>query len=195
MIKINLLPFRLARKKENIRRQISIFFLLIALAGIALFWYTIGINKKIVDAKEKVEEVDRQIKKYKAKANRVTQIEKNLKLLKEKLEVVSLLEEGREKQLILFDGMTDLVVPGRMWLESLKTNENSVAIKGIAFDNQTVADFMERLENSPLFGRVDLKTSQIKKLKNNTMLKSFELLCIKEKPKPVKKEASKQGRK
>ena len=78
--------------------------------------------------------------------------------------------------------MTDLIVPTRMWLESFKTNKNSVTIKGVAFDNPTIADFMEKLERSSLFSTVDLKTAEMKKFKNDVMLKSFELLCIKELP-------------
>jgi len=194
MIKINLLPFRVARKKENIRKQISIFLLLILLTVVALSWYTLVINKQILTVKEKTKQVNRQILKYKEKADRVAKIKKDLKVLKDKLEVVSSLKKQREKQLVLFDGMTDLVVPGRMWLQSFKTDKNTVTIKGIAFDNPTIADFMGRLENSPLFGfgKVDLKTAKMKKFKDGVMLKSFEFHYKKEKP---KKKNLKQGKK
>ena len=195
MIKINLLPFRVARKKENIRKQISIFLLFVLLTVVALFWYTQSINKQIVSIKEKTEQINSQIVKYKEKADRVAQIKKDLKILEEKLRIVSSLEKQRKKQLILFDNMTDLVIPTRMWLESFKTDKNSVTIKGIAFDNPTIADFMEKLEQSSLFSTVDLKTAKIKKFKNNVMLKSFELLCKKEIPKNKQIKNSKQGKK
>lgn len=195
MIKINLLPFRVARKKENIRRQISVFLLLIILTVLALFLYTQSINKQIISVKEKTKQIDLQIAKYKEKADRVAKIKKDLKILKEKLEIVSSLKKQRKKQLILFDGMTEIIIPGRMWLESFKTDKNNVTIKGIAFDNPTIADFMETLEKSSLFGKIDLKTAKMKKFKNDHMLKSFELLCRKEKPKEEKEENPKQGRK
>ena len=195
MIRINLLPFRVARKKENIRRQISIFLLLILLTFVTLAWYTLIINKQILTVKEKTKQVNYQISKYKEKADLVAKIKKDLKVLEEKLEIVSSLKKQREKQLILFDGMTDLIVPGRMWLESFKTEKNSVTIKGIAFDNPTIADFMENLEKSSIFGKVDLKTAKMKKFKDGIMLKSFELLCRKEKPEKKEKEDSKQGKK
>jgi len=191
MIRINLLPFRVARKKENIRRQISIFFLLLVLTIVALFWYTSIMNKQILTITEKTKQVNFQILQYKEKADRVAMIKKDLKVLEEKLEIVSSLKKQREKQLILFDSMTDLIVPERMWLESFKTNENSVTIKGIAFDNPTIADFMEKLEKSSLFNKVDLKTAKIKNFKDGVMLKSFELLCSKEKSEEEKKKNSK----
>ena len=199
MIKINLLPFRIARKKENIRKQISIFLLFVLLTVVALFWYTQSINKKIISIKEKTIQINHQIAKYKEKADRVAQIKRDLKILDEKLEIVSSLKKQRKKQLILFDGMTDLIIPTRMWLESFKTNQNSVIIKGVAFDNPTIADFMEKLEKSSLFSTIDLKTAKMKKFKNDVKLKSFELLCIKAQPKEKAKEKqtknSKQGKK
>lgn len=191
MIRINLLPFRVARKKENIRRQISIFVLLIILTILSLFWYTSVMNRQILTIIEKTEQVNSQILQYKEKAERVARIKKDLKVLEEKLEIVSSLKKQREKQLILFEGMTGLIVPERMWLENFQTNENSVTIKGIAFDNPTIADFMEKLEKSTLFNKVDLKTAKIKKFKDNVMLKSFELLCSKEKSEEEKQVKSK----
>jgi type IV pilus assembly protein PilN len=195
MIKINLLPFRVARKKENIRKQISIFLLFVLLTGVALIWYTQSINKQIVSIKEKTKQINYQVAKYKEKVDRVVQIQRDLKILKEKLLIISSLKKQKKKQLMLFDGMTDLVIPTRMWLESFKTDKNSVTIKGIAFDNPTIADFMEKLEKSSLFSTVDLKTAQMKKFKNDVMLKSFELLCQKEKPENKKAKNSKQGKK
>jgi type IV pilus assembly protein PilN len=65
MIKINLLPFRVARKKENIRKQISIFLLVVLLTGVALLWYTLSINKQIVSIKEKTKQIDYQVAIYK----------------------------------------------------------------------------------------------------------------------------------
>ena len=194
MIRINLLPFRVARKKENIRKQISIFLLLLFLTVVTLVWGTLAINKQIQAVKEKTNKVNSQISKYKKKADRVGKIKKALKILDEKLEIVSSLEKQRGKQLVLFDGMTDLIVPQRMWLESFRTNENSVTIKGVAFDNPTIAEFMEKLETSTIFDNVDLKTAKIKKYKDGIMLKTFELLCSKEKPKKDKQKNSKQGR-
>ncbi len=179
MIKINLLPFRLARKKENIRRQLSVFLLLIILTAVGLVWYTLRLDQRIHSVREQTKQINTQISKYKEKADRVTKIKRDLKILKEKLAIVASLKEQRDKQLILFDSMTQLVIPGRMWIESLNTKQNHVIIKGIAFDNHTIADFMKKLEASPLFDKIDLKTAKLKKFEDSLMLKSFELFCQK----------------
>ncbi len=198
MIKINLLPFRLARKKENIRRQISIFFLLIFFSIAVLFWYTQMINNQILSLNNDIQQVGLQIGKYKEKADRVAQIQKDLKALDDKLSIISSLKQQKDRQLILFDGMTDLVVQDRMWLEQFDVKNNAVTIKGIAYDNPTVAQFMEVLESSELFYKVDLKTSKQKKIQNDILLKEFELFCLRQKPEPESDSAAgkaKNGRK
>ncbi|OFZ65928.1 MAG: pilus assembly protein PilN [Bdellovibrionales bacterium RIFOXYB2_FULL_36_6] len=177
MIKINLLPFRIARKKENIRRQISIFFLLILFTLVLMFWHTQALDKQILEIKDKIEQTNQQITKYKEKADRVTQIKNDLKALDEKLVIVSSLKKEKEKHFILFKSMPDLVVPERMWLESFKTDSSGLIINGIAFDNPTIAEFMEQLEQSKLFSKVDLKTAKMKIFKDDVMLKSFEIMC------------------
>ena len=47
MIRINLLPFRTERKKENVRRQVSLFLLSLALVLLVLFYYNWSLNSKI----------------------------------------------------------------------------------------------------------------------------------------------------
>ena len=47
MIKINLLPYRTARKKENIRRQVSIFFGLVVLTLTCLLYAWISLSREI----------------------------------------------------------------------------------------------------------------------------------------------------
>ena len=179
MIRINLLPFRVARKKENIRRQVSIFLLSIVMVSLLLAWYTMGVNKEIIETQARTAQVKTQIALYKEKADRVTAIKKNLQILEDKLKIVSSLEEKRMEQLVLLEELSEKVVPERMWLESVKADSTQVTIKGVAFDNPTIADFMRNLEISSLFSNIDLKRSKVQKFKEGIMLKSFELLCTK----------------
>jgi len=179
MIRINLLPFRLARKKENIRRQVSVFLLSILLIGAALFGGTQYIDAKILKIKGEIKGVDAEITLYKEKAQRVTQIKKQLKLLNDKLKIVASLKTRKNEQQILLEEVAERIVKTRMWVESLKADANSVTITGVAFDNPTIADFMRNLEKSALFSSVDLKRSRLRTFEGNLHLKEFELQCRK----------------
>ena len=192
MIRINLLPFRLARKKENIRRQVSIFFLSIIFVVMLLVWYTLGVDREIMETRTKTKAVKVQIALYKEKADRVNEIKRKIKILDDKLKIVKSLKTRRNEQQTLLEEVADRIVPERMWIEKLKSDSVRVTIKGIAFDNPTIADFMRNLEGSPLFSNIDLKRSKIKTFKGDVDLKSFELTCTKKKAAPAK---DKKGKK
>lgn len=193
MIRINLLPFRAARRKENIRRQVSVFVLTIVLLVVGMAYYTIHLDNKMEQIRSDISGVNTQISLYKAKADKVTRIKKDLAILERKLDIVKTLELKRREPVDLLDTMTSLVVPKRMWLTSLKTGVSTVTLDGIAFDNKTVADFMIRLQESQLFTNVDLKNLKMKMIDKTIQMKEFELIChtiipnIPDKPGNVKK--------
>jgi len=179
MIRINLLPFRAARKKENIRRQVSIFCLMIVLVVLSQIYYTNWTSRKIDQLNSNISQVKNEIALYKGKAHEVTEIKKKLKKLEMKLGIVDSLEAKRRAPVRLIDALTLLMVPKRMWLNSLKSDAKNLVLKGLAFDNKTVADFMTRIEGSSLFSGVDLKNLQMKPIKGAARIKSFEVVCRK----------------
>ena len=64
MIRINLLPFRAARKKENIRRQVSIFMLSLVFVVIVAAWFNYLLSGKIESLNRKVADTKAQVEKY-----------------------------------------------------------------------------------------------------------------------------------
>ena len=202
MIRINLLPFRAARKKENIRRQVSIFLLSSAFALIILFYFNFSLSSKIGNLNTKIKETNAELEKY-AKINKeIDQIKKKLDNLKKKMAVMDTLEANRFAPIKLMDTMTQVVVPKRMWFTSLRANGQKVNITGVALDNTTVADFMVRLENSGLFKEVDLKTLKRPSGKKGqaSAFKTFSVVCVKKpliapKPKKAKKTSKSKAKK
>lgn len=191
MIRINLLPFRAARAKENIRRQVSVFLLLLVFVSLAMMYVTMFVDKKIKRFDEEITQINTQIKDYKAKADEVTAIEKELEILEKKLSVVYSLESMRKDPVILLEAMTRLVVPEQMWITYLQTSDAVVTLRGVAFDNRTVADFMTNLEKSSLFKNVDLQTLQMQDMQA-VKVKTFEVLS--QKPLPDTKENKQEER-
>jgi type IV pilus assembly protein PilN len=178
MIRINLLPFRAARKKENIRRQVSIFLLSIAFLLIVLFYYNWSLSNKIDDLNASIKKTQTELDKYDKINKEIAEIKKKLSNLKNKLAVMDTLEANRFEPTRLMDAMTQIIVPKRMWFTRLESKDQDLKINGIALDNKTVADFMVRLEQSGLFSDVDLNTlKQTTVQKSN--LKSFQISCKK----------------
>jgi type IV pilus assembly protein PilN len=196
MIRINLLPFRETRKKENIRRQVSVFLLMLILVVVATVTINICMGKKVQALSNEVAAKKTELARYDKINKEIKSIKKRLKTLDKKIDVIKALESNRKEPLRLLDSMTGIVVENRMWLTNMAEQKGAVNIKGIAVDEETVADFMRRLESSGLFASVNLKTmKQIsvgKQNKQKMSLKSFMFNCQK---KAVKQSAKKAGNK
>jgi type IV pilus assembly protein PilN len=181
MIRINLLPFRAARKKENIRRQVSIFLLSLVFLLILLFYHNWNLGHKIDGLNAKITQTNSELKKYEAINKEIEEIKKKLSNLKQNLAVMDTLEANRFEPTRLMEAMTQVIVPQRMWFTRLDSKDKTVDIKGIALDNKTVADFMVRLEQSGLFSDVNLETLKAQAVQKAN-LKSFQISCVKKAP-------------
>ena len=194
MIRINLLPFRAARKKENVRRQVSIFFLSFFLVVIVLGYLHISLGNKISNLKAKIETTKKEVAKYDKINIEIASLKKKLEILKKKTNVIESLEKNRFEPVRLLDTMSLKVIAKRMWFKSFKSSAKTVEIDGIALYNKSVADFMTRLQGSGLFSTVRLKTIKKTKVKDSN-LKSFKISCTREamtKPKKAKPKISKK---
>ena len=176
MIRINLLPFRAARKKENVRRQISIFFLSLILVLIisGIFHWMLG--QKINGLSKRIEDTKAQVAKYNKINNEIEDIKKKLAILNQKIEVIKSLDLNRKEPVQLLEAISDMIVQNRMWLTEFTTNDESVNISGIAVDNQTIADYMSRIETSKEYESVKLSSIKKADIKDSNMsLKTFGL--------------------
>lgn len=176
MIRINLLPFRAARKKENVRRQISIFFLSVFLVAVALVYYNSMLAGQQSEIEQSVADLQTDLKKYEKVNREIASLQKQLDTLRKKTKVIEDLTLSREEAVRLLDVLTRVVVEKRMWLTNFRASGSSISFSGTALDNKTIADFMTRLETSPRFTSVRLKSSQQVKVKGLN-LKKFDISC------------------
>lgn len=178
MIRINLLPFRSTRKKENVRRQLSIFLLSLALAVVAVFGIYFLLSSQVDDLNSRIASTQAELEKYDKINREIEEIKKKLDNLNKKLTVIRALEVSRYEPVRLMDTLAQVIIEKRMWFTALDVKADVVNISGVAADDKTVADFMVRLEGSGLFSSVSLKTlRQVEIQKTN--LKSFEISCQK----------------
>lgn len=190
MIRINLLPFRAARKKENVRRQISVFLLSFALIIIAVVYWNIWLGNRITKLKVRNQDTITQIAKYEKINKEIAQIKKTLSTLEQKIKVIETLEGGRKNTVNLMESMTELIVKERMWFTSLNVQGDNITIQGIALDERTIADFMKNLEGNGTgpYANVTLKSIQQQQIKNKDLnLKKFDVTLTRATPKKITK--------
>jgi type IV pilus assembly protein PilN len=180
MIRINLLPFRSTRKKENIRRQLSIFLLSVILALVVIFGVNFLLGSQIDGLNSRIASTQAELEKYEKINREIEDIKKKLDNLNKKLAVIRELEVNRYEPVRLLDTLSQMLVEKRMWFTALDVKADVVNISGVAMDDKTVADFMVRLEGCGLFSTVSLKTVKQAEVQK-TSLKSFEISCQKKK--------------
>jgi type IV pilus assembly protein PilN len=178
MIRINLLPFRSTRKKENIRRQLSIFALSLILAAVAIFGVNFLFGSQLDDLNSRIAATQTELTKYEKINKEIEEIKKKLDNLNKKMAVIRDLEDHRYEPVRLMDTLSQVIIEKRMWYTAVDIKSDLVSINGIAMDDKTVADFMLRLESSDLFSAVNLKTLRQVEIQK-TMLKNFEISCQK----------------
>ena len=176
MIRINLLPFRAARTKENIRRQVSVFVLSMILLLVILFTANMYLGGKVNSLEDKLAGIKKDIKRYEEKARKVDEFKKKLDELEQKIEIVNQLKAHRKNPPQMLAEITELVVPDRMQMKKLTYNGNSLSIEGVAMDNETVAVFMKRLERHHRIADVQLRSAR-QTTEYNIEMKRFGINC------------------
>ena len=179
MIRINLLPFRAARKKENVRRQVSIFTLTVVLVLVGLGWYHLSLNSQVTAMERRVDDTKTELQNLEKQLKEIKRISTVLATIQRKTSVIENLDLNREAGVRLLDAMTQLVIKDQMYLTRLRVTEGQVELAGIAADNQTIADFMLRLESSGFFSRIILKSTAADKTKSGKALQNFNISCEK----------------
>jgi len=193
MIKINLLPFRAARKKENIRRQISIYFLTVVFVLAVTGYYFLKLNRDISRLENLRAQKKNELATYAQTTKKISALRKKISEIKKKLGVIHELEEKKTGPVLLLDEIATAVPKDQVWLTSLSEREGILTLKGTARDNETVALFMTNLEKQKHINSVDLNSAQLKELKSHGInVTDFVVTCktyaYKEpaKPKPTK---------
>ena len=175
MIRINLLVGREERKRASIRKEVVVFVLVLVLvlAGIGVVqWMSARQREDLIiqirnaeDELKRLEIIKREINKAKA----------NKKILQEKLKIIETLNENRTRPILIMHFLASKI-PDKMWLKSLNKNDRNLTLEGIALDDETIANFMKRLQQSEIFATVELVVTErvtIEKLN----LKKFTMIC------------------
>jgi type IV pilus assembly protein PilN len=160
MIRINLLPFRAARKRENIRRQISVYIGIVILTLAVIGFLSIQKINQVSNKKAEEESLKKEIVSYQRELNEIKALEKKIKEVNIKLDVIKELEKGKTGPVLLLADVADSVPKGKLWLRSYSEKKGSLSLAGTAMDNETVALFMSNLEKTQQITTVDLESAE-----------------------------------
>jgi type IV pilus assembly protein PilN len=164
MIRINLLPFRAARKKENIRRQVSIFGLTVLFMFTLMGYFFWDLSSTLSSLKAAQLQKEKELAAFAETNKKLADLKKKTAEMRGKLEVIRELERKKSGPVNLLEEIALSVPKDKLWLRSLNEKSGALVLEGTAMDNETVALFMTNLEKSPHISSVDLKSTKLKTL-------------------------------
>jgi type IV pilus assembly protein PilN len=177
MLKINLLPVRQLKKRAKAKKQLFGMFLLFMLV-LVLLVITGAIQAQIISGLEtNIAALQKEKDSYTPTLQKIAKLKKDREELARKTEIIQKLKADSSLTVRTLDEVASRIDNQRMWLESLQQENSSLRLSGVALDNQTIAQFMDNLKESPFVQDVTLSGSSLKVVSGKN-LKSFELNCV-----------------
>ena len=189
MLKINLLPVRQLKRRAKARKQLTTIFLffLLLLAMLAAVGFIQA--QKISSLQTEISQLTQEKNSYSKTLADIDKLKKDTEELERKTAIIDKLKTDSSLTVRVVDEVANRIDNQRMWLTSLHQQESSLRLSGVALDNQTVAQFMDNLKDSPYVNNVILTDSSLK-IVSGKNLKSFELTCSVAQPAPAEPENS-----
>jgi type IV pilus assembly protein PilN len=179
MIKINLLPFRAARKKENIRRQVSYYLGSVILALAVMTYAFLEKSGELNSLKGEKRRIEAELATFQETIKKIDELEKKVANIRKKLDVIKDLEKKKTGPVHLLDQVAEAVPKDKLWLSSFVEKDGKLTLTGTAMDNETFSVFMTRLAEAELITSVDMNETVarfIPEYKLNVF--DFSLECI-----------------
>jgi len=177
MIKINLLPYREKKKKENLVQQIWIISGSFIVFILLLFWLQLWMNSSVNDLKSKIKESEASLLELDKIIGDLDKFKNDKKELEQKLGVIATLEENRLAPVKTLDNLAMLVPAKNIWLVKITQKGDSFSIEGIGRDNIVVAEFMKDMEKFDPIKSVDLISSKNTEIAG-VPLQRFNFSCV-----------------
>ena len=166
--------------------MIFLFFLLL-LAMLA----TVGFiqAQKVSSLQTEITQLTKEKNSYSKTLREIDNLKKAKVELERKTGIINKLKTDSSLTVRVVDEVANRIDNQRMWLTSLHQQQASLRLSGIALDNQTIAQFMDKLKESPFVNNVTLTNSSLKIISGRN-LKSFDLTCSVAQPAPAEPENS-----
>jgi len=155
MVRINLLPVRVSKKKEAGKQQLLLFALVLVFGLIANYLWVSSRASDLESRKKKLTSTQQEIAQLDRIIGEVKNIKDQQAALREKLEVLGQLKAGRTGPVKMLDELATLT-PKRLWITKLEEKKGQVLLGGSAASIDDVSEFMSALRGSTQFKAIEL---------------------------------------
>lgn len=155
MIRINLIPYRDARRRRQILEHVGYFFAVLLLATALVMGAHSFASMELSALQEETAQLTAQNKALKEKIGKIEHLDALRADVERKLEIVDRLQEGRFHSLVTLHEIAK-TIPRNVWLKSIKDRTTDIELVGLAESNKAVANFMRMLDQSAVFSNIRL---------------------------------------
>jgi len=155
MIRINLIPYRVARRQKQIVQHVAVFASVFFGAVLLVLAAHSFASQELSDLKAEAVRIEQQNKDLKKKIGKIENLDHLRGDVERKLRIVDRLQEGRFHSLNTLHAIA-LLIPGNVWLDQVTDQDAELVLTGMAESNKAVAVFMRKLDQSALFTNVRL---------------------------------------
>jgi len=156
MIRINLLPVRISKKKVAGRQQLYLLALAVVLALVGNYLWSTTRTDALATREQKLRRTKDEIAQLERIIGEVKNIKQQQQELKDKLAVLEKLRAGRQGPVKMLDELAT-IVPKKLWIRRMDEKAGRTAFDGTAFTIDDVSAFMSALRRSPYFREVELR--------------------------------------
>ena len=142
MIRINLLPVRAERKKQNLQNQLAIgiftVILVVAICGYMQFFMV----KKINRVSRNLKRTQQQIAALKPVIDKINRYKQQKDEIAKKIAVINNLDSARLEPIYTLHDLNQYK-PDKLWFTQLSKKGSSLNIKRISIDNETIVNLLD----------------------------------------------------
>jgi len=188
MIHVNLLPYRNARRQNEILQHLGVAFGVIGLAALISLTAQWVATSDLSSLQDEFTQIKAQNQILKKKIGKIKDLDALRSDVERKLELVDRLQEGRFRSLKTLYEMAR-VIPENVWLKSIADSGDTIRITGLGESNKAVANFMRELDGSDIFSNVNLQViSRVDAV--GVPVRDFTLTLNRDDGKPAAKKAA-----
>lgn len=159
--RINLLPWREMRRKEQDRQLLTIAVGAWILMGVIIFYAHVHVTSLIDNQNKRNEFLNQEIAKVEKEIKEIAEIKKQRADLIARMNVIYQLQGARTQVVHIFDELVRKLPEG-VYFTSLKDVGNGLALQGVAQSNARVSALMRNLATSDWFADPELQIIRVK---------------------------------
>jgi len=161
MIRLNLLPVRVSKKKAAGKQQLVLLAAVVVLGYVGNFVWADARSSELAARQAKLKRTREEIAQLDRIIGEVKNIKDQQAQLREKLDILADLKASRSGPVRVLDALAT-ITPKRLWLTKIEEKAGGVTFAGAASTIEDVSDFMTSLKASPFFRDVELRKTAAK---------------------------------